>query len=489
MRSIYIAFIILIIIVLSGVKVSCGEVYYLTLEKALALAKQHNPDLLRSRMDFLAAEANYKSTRAELFPSMKLELSAPNYNESLSEQYIYNPVTQSYGWKWMPTGDYRYQGRIFLEQKLPTGGEINISSMLYQRDYYIGSSSDSLQTEYSSVIEFMVQQPILQPNALKISQRQSYLNFQKARLSHEIRRRDLDYIIAVAYYSLVRADRQLKLEEEDYKRWQNSVKTAQEKFTAGLIPEVEVWKFKVELARRQGSLSAAYSNYLNTADDFKIILGINLVDSLSLEAEIDKIPIEEGDKTEAMSNWQEIISSEIDVELSRLNFEDIKSSQGINAYLQAYYIFDAKEPQVDALTDNFEQDRGISLTLTIPLLDWQAAKRKIEAARINLEKTKFNLEQRRKDFIATLNKADRSMEAAQSRLKSSKLAEELARKSYEITLARFKTGAVTSNDLIDAQISLNQAKHELLDSIIDYNIAAVKYKTVFVPQLISGVSQ
>jgi outer membrane protein TolC len=61
------------------------------------------------------------------------------------------------------------------------------------------------------------------------------------------------------------------------------------------------------------------------------------------------------------------------------------------------------------------------------------------------------------------------------------LAEQLASKSYDMTLTRFGSGSVTAEILIDAQISLNQARHELLDSTIDYNIKAVKYKTMYFP--------
>ena len=481
---------ILSLIILFTVLVICGsaaQIYNLDLQTAIEMARKRNPDLILSTLDLQSAQASYYAARADLLPSLQLEMNAPNYSESLSEQYVYDPVSSSYGWKWMPTGDYRYQGSIYLEQKLPTGGEFNISSMLYKRDYYIGSSADSMETEYSNVIQFMVQQPLLQPNMVRINQRQSSLDLENARLNREIKLRDLDYIIAVAYYNVVRNGKSLSLIQEDIARWEKSVATAEAKYNAGLIPEVEALKLQVELARRQGSLYSAYGAYLNAADNLKLALGISLSDSIAVAEEVEKLTVEKRETESALLVTQEIRQAEIDMQSAELSYKQTKSSYGFNAYLQAFYNFDSKQPLLDNIPDSYEQDRGVSLTVTFPLLDWNAAKRQIEVSEISLRKTKLNLEQEEKETVSGLLQAERALGAAESRLESARLAEELAVKSYEITLARFESGAVTSTDLIDAQIALNQARHELLNSLIDYNLAAMKYKTKFYPEKSGGL--
>jgi len=459
-----------------------GEIYRLDLNAALELARQANPDIVRSTFNFNSAEAEYFAEKSQLYPSLKLDLTAPNFSESLNQQYVYNPVDSSYGWKWMPTGDYRFQGALALQQKLPTGGEIDISSMMYKRDYYIGSSSDSLETEYSNVMQFSLTQPLFQPNNIKLNRLRSRLNYKNAQLNREIKRRDLDYVISIAYYNLVQAERRLGLEQEDYARWQNSVETAKAKYNAGLIPEVEVLKLQVELALRQGSIAAALNSYLDSSDDLKIALGLSLTDSIVTSAEIEKTHFITGEIETARLYRQELLKGENDITSTRLTLQQTKSSFGFDAYLQAYYLFDAKQPDYNQLRENYERDRGLSLTITLPLVDWKYARRKIESAELDLRLAEYNLQQQKKDFAAELKQAERSVQAAQSRYESSNMAEELAVRSYQITLSRFETGAVSSTDLIDAQISLNQAKHELLDAVIAYNLAAVKYKTLFFPQ-------
>ena len=463
-----------------------AKTYFLDLDTAKRMALANNPDLVRSKMDLELAMSNYAESRARLYPSLKLDLTTPNFNESIAEEYIYEPVTQASSWQWVNTGDLRYTGSLNLEQSLPTGGNFTVSSILYKRNYYFSGQADNSTTEYSNAIRFSVQQPIFKPNQIKIDNRRSQLDFESAKLERHIRLREIDYIISSAYYSLVRADRRLNLGEEDFERWKASVATAEAKFKAGMIPEVEVLNLKVELARREGNLAATKGDYMSTADDLKLILGLELEDSLTVSADIKELQIDHGSFQKAVTARQELRKAQIDLENSKITYRQTKSNEGINASFSAYYDFDSRQQYFENLTGDYETNRGLSLTVSVPLYDWGEAREKIKARRISLNKSKYNLDQANKEYISELLKIERALSAAKSRLVSARLAESLAQKTYEITLSRFDSGAVKSTDLIDAQVSLNQAKNELLDSIIDYNITAVKYKIMLFPDSITG---
>lgn len=463
-----------------------GKTYSLDLNIAKKMALENNPDLVRSKMDIEIAMSSFAESKARLYPSFKLDLTTPNFNESIFEEYDYEPATQVSSWQWVNTSDLRYTGSLNLEQSLPTGGNFSISSILYKRDYYFGGQAENSTTEYSNAIRFSVQQPIFKPNQIKIDNKRSQLDFESAKLDRQIRLREIDYIISSVYYSLVRADRRLHLGEEDLERWKASVATADAKFKAGLIPEVEVLNLKVELARREGNLAATKGDYLNTADELKLILGLELEDSLAISADVKELEIDHGDIQKAVTVRQELRKAQIDLENSKITYKQTKSNEGINASFSAYYDFDSKQQYFEDLTGDYETDRGLSLTISVPIYDWGEAREKVKARRIALNKSRYNLDQANKEYMSELLKIERSLEAAKSRLVSANLAEKLAQKTYEITLSRFYSGAVKSTDLIDAQVSLNQARNELLDSIIDYNITAVRYKIMFFPDLITG---
>ena len=467
--------------------VSRAEVRHLTLETTQEIALKNNPDLVRSLYDFKSAQASYSSIHSGLYPLFTLELQTPDYSERLSEQYIYDSEGKL-SRVWVPSGDFRYQSSLIMEQKLPTGGSFNISSILYKRDYYTGSGDDrEEQSEYSGFLRFSVQQPIFQPNQLKTSLRRGLLDLKIARLNREIVLRELDFVVAMGYYNLVRADRRLQLEMDDFQRWGNSVAIAQDKFSSGLIPQVEVLKLQVELARREGYLAAAISAYRQTADNFKLTLGLPLEDSLVVSPEVSKLEIKTGPLKHALETRQELQIARLNLEKSEINFKKAKLSAGIDASLQAYYDFTGKEPDFLDIPDNPETDRGVSLSLKMPLFDWGQARNRIQVEEIARDNSGYNFEQSRKAFISTLLQAERDLQTVEIRLASAKLAEELALKSYDITRSRFDSGVITANELIDAQISLNQARHENLDALMDYNITVVRYRTLAYPDKIIGL--
>nr|MBC8204808.1 TolC family protein [FCB group bacterium] len=403
------------------------------MKSALELALKNNPDIVRSGYDFQSAMAGYNSVRTDMYPSVSLEMQTPDYSERLSEQYLYGSGG-SLTRVWVPSGDFRYQSSILMAQKLPTGGSVNLMSILYKRDYYTGSGEDREdKTEYSSYLRLSVEQPIFQSNLLKYNLRKSRLDLETSKLNRQIILRELDFFIAVGYYNLIRSERRLKLEADDHERWLNSVAVAQDKFKAGLIPEVEVFKLQVESARRQGSLASAVSSYQRTADDLKMILGLSLTDSISVITDIEKLGIEEGSIEDALKFRQELMIAGIGLQKDEMDLIQSKREAGLNASVQAYYDFTSKEQAVMDLPGSPESDRGVSVNLAIPILDWKQSRYSIESKEAALKKSRYDYEQSRRNFISTVRQAERDLQSVDIQLKSAKLAEELALKSYNIT--------------------------------------------------------
>jgi outer membrane protein TolC len=264
------------------------------------------------------------------------------------------------------------------------------------------------------------------------------------------------------------------------------VEIALKKFQAGLIPEVEVLKLQVELARREGNLVAAYNNYLSASENLKIALDISLADSIALSEEVERLNFQERDISQSIDLRQELKKADIALKNAELNYKQAKANAGIDAFLQFYYNFDAKEPLLDDLMDNMRQDRGVSLTLTIPILDWNASRHTVEANAIAFRRSRFDFEQERKTLMVEMLQAQRQLKSSESRLVSAELAKNLADKSYEMTLARFESGAITSTELIDAQISLNQSRQDYLNSLIDFNISVMRYNSLYFPDKLEG---
>ena len=63
---------------------------------------------------------------------------------------------------------------------------------------------------------------------------------------------------------------------------------------------------------------------------------------------------------------------------------------------------------------------------------------------------------------------------AQDKIRVSRLTVDQANENYRITQQKYEQQLATSTDLIDAEVSLLQAKTSLTTSLVDYQIAKVK---------------
>ncbi len=75
----------------------------------------------------------------------------------------------------------------------------------------------------------------------------------------------------------------------------------------------------------------------------------------------------------------------------------------------------------------------------------------------------------------------RNLESAQQRLVITRRSEELAEKSYRISLLKFESGDLSSQDLALEQNRLTQARTNSLNAIIDYKqaLADLRRKTLW----------
>ena len=159
------------------------------------------------------------------------------------------------------------------------------------------------------------------------------------------------------------------------------------KFEAGLIPEVEALQMEVDYASSQADHTSAEANYARQQDQFKLDIGLKLSDNVTVNTEISYDPfeidlakaLEEGSKRRT-----EIREQQIDIELQRLTVIQTDAQSEFSADLNAFYDFTGvSDPYLDYDTGTSDlftsswddlkrrpRNRGVTLTLNIPIWDW-----------------------------------------------------------------------------------------------------------------------
>ena len=266
----------------------------------------------------------------------------------------------------------------------------------------------------------------------------------------------------------------MEIAHEKVKQTESSYITAQNKFKAGLIAEVEALQLEVDLASSRNDLLNAERDYSEAKNDFKILIGLKLSDSIDVTAKIDYNPVSvnlEEAINYALANRSELKNSEADIELSKLSVNEINSQGSISASISANYGINKDDNQFEDIFHQFDGSRSVTFSVHVPVLDWGSNSRKVEAAEANLTLNKLSYENQKEEIKKEIIEVVNRINSAKARVEALSKSVELAQKSFDISSQRFQAGNITSFELQQMQLRLTDAKTNSLNALIDYKLA------------------
>ncbi|MEE9431698.1 MAG: TolC family protein [Melioribacteraceae bacterium] len=370
-------------------------------------------------------------------------------------------------------GNSRIEGRLRLTQPIIfSNGTINIVGRIFGREQF-GTNINRTKDFFTNV-GISLRQPLFTFNTQKANLERAEISLQNAKRNFNHAEQNLIYDVKVAFYKLYKLKESVKIAVEKEKQNEESFRTAQSKFKAGLIAEVEALQLEVDLASSKNSLLNAKRSFEENLNNFKILLGldlneeINIVSNLILKSvNIDKeLAIES-----AFENRSDLLNQQNNIYLSELRVEEVDARKQIKVELNARYGISKNDEEFQSLFSKLLDDVNVSLNLSVPVWDWGQNSREVEAANANLMNEELNYNNLKKtirnEVIATINR----IISAKARVEVLSKSVEIAEKSYKISLARFKSGTISSFDLAQMQLRLTEAKNNSIGALIDYNLA------------------
>lgn len=450
-----------------------SDTLYLDLFSAIQYGVEHSPDILRSRMNEESAQFSYKLTVQDYYPKLDLSLLTPRY-EVTEQQWLEDG-------SWVRTKVRLWQGDLSLTQPLPTGGSRTEIAVFQQ--FYRSSLSDTERDEVSQSYRVQLNQSILNGNRLKLARKRAKLALERNRWGSVIDRNNLVFSIFNRFYSVILRERELEISRDDLQASVEAAELAKNKYQAGLIAEVEALELEVQVLEKQSTLGSQMALLENERDQLKSLLGLPFDQIVHLEGEPQfvRVTIDEPEAIRiAIENRKEILQSELDVEQARMNYQDTRRPYRPNGNLYAFYDFNRKDEfwkeSFASSLDDFNENKGISLSFSVPL--WTSGRRKsdLENARIGIRRQQLEAEQKKNNIVIEVKQAVRSVREAQKRYETIQRALETAEKSYIINKQRFEKGQVTARVWIDAQLALRRNRIDALRSLIDHNLALARYR-------------
>jgi len=479
---------IFFIILISTISVFLkAETYYLTLDKSIEIAKQKSFSIRNLKEDVKIAEYNLKSATSSMKTHVDLNLVSPNYESTVKQ------LTDTVGFRTFET--LNYGSTLIIRQPLFTNGNIYVRGNLSGTEDY---SEKNRLSFLSGRIGFS--QPIdalYGYNRIKSELKLAKLAYERTSKALKQEELNLEYEVSRYYYGLLQAQKSTEISHLDLERQTEANTIAQNKFTAGLIREVEALQTEVDLADAQNTYEMSLVNFKSQILDFNQFIGLDLNDSIVLSDKLEyTVIIVDSDKAVelALANRFEVRDNEITIEQQKISLKQQKSrglpTGTFDANIEKIGTSVNKFVDVDIpgsirnSYDNFVARTpgfNVGFSVSIPLIDWGENRALVRAAETRLKKSILTQE----NNLISIEKEIRSLVAElNNNLKRLQLLEKnvsIAEKSFDITRQRFSDGDIDSQSLALERNRLNNAYRGHLSAYIAYqlNLSDIMRKTLY----------
>jgi len=410
----------------------------LTLQQAVSYALEHNEDVQKASYDELSAEYMIKEAKSNGLPQVNGFGKVDHYPQ-LPTQMLPGEIIGKPGTK-MP---------VQMGTKYNAQGGVQFSQLLFSKTYFVG-------LEAARTTEDLY------------------------RLRKEMAEEDVIYNVGAAYFQILQTKEQFNTIEANLHRLARLEKLLQLQYQNDLVKKVDVNRIlvnKANLETQQQALQSALEQQLNV---LKFFMGMPLEDNIvltstavSLETAapgtVDARQVAEQQTQFKLLNTQR--------KLNDLQIKNIRSGYYPSLNMTGSYLYQAQRNEANFFdsAQPWFNTSIIGLQLNVPIFDGFKKQAQVQQAQISMKKLEEDVKKFHKNtqvqLTNSINQLENSAEAIEAQQRNVALAQEV----YETTNKLYKEGISPLTDLLEAEVTLREAKTNLNSEKLKYQLAQLGY--------------
>ena len=449
-----------------------GNKYLLTLEEVVEIAKMQSPQAILARHQFRASYFRFLDYKATFLPKLTLTTQPTTYNKSIETTPSFdndgNYVTRE-----VKRNTFTSTAGLALSQNIGfTGGSISLGSDFRRTQNFLEKNSDATTSYTTSPVSLSISQPLNGYNQFRWTKQIEPLRYEEARQNYIVAIENVSsrainnfFLLAIAQVNLNIAQTNLKNTEELYN-------ITQGRYNLGTVAEDDLLRVELRHMQATSSLSDTKVRIESARSVLRAFLGFK--DNVEIELLVDpeipsfQVPYEEAlnlaltRNPDIISYNRQILEAERDAALA-------KSQKGITLNLEASfgtnktgYTFN------DAYSPRFDDREGVSLRITVPILDWNQSRNRYRQAQSSLEVTEARMQQQETDFRQDVFLQVMSFNMQEDQLRIAAKSDTIANKTYSIAYQRYLAGKGTVTDLNLADTAKDEAKKDYMNALNKY---------------------
>jgi outer membrane protein TolC len=411
----------------------------LTLQQALALALEHNRDILIADQERYRADAQISEARSGAFPQLSL---AGTYS-----RYIQKPV-------------------LFL----PPNSPINPSNATAK--FELGS--DNSYTMGATLSQALYSRKV--GMALEIAS--TYRDF--AEQSYRATAQDVTLAVKEAFYGVRLAEQLVAANRQGLEVVRANFENVQAQYKHGAAAEFDLLRAEVELANTEPLVISAENNLVLAKNALKNLLTIPLDQDLVVQGgfefeEVSPVVMTAAEQDVLMKN-PAIIGLNLQESMLEKNISIERANYFPTLSLIGAYQWQTQDNTFQFKNYNWAQTLSVGLQLSMSLFDGLRTGARIEQAQVDYQKIHLTRLKAEEGIRIGAQSAALKMAEARKRIQGQEKSIDQAQKAVRIAQTRYKSGVGTQLELLDTQVAMTRAQTNYAVAVYDYLVARAAWQ-------------
>lgn len=457
----------------------------LDLQKTIEIANDSSLEVFRTQNMYLAGYWEYRTFKANRLPSLTLNLTPAEYYRDITKRYDSNQNQDVY----RNQQSFSASGNLAVQQNFDlTGGTFYLQSQLgYMRNFGNNSS-----TQFTSVpIRLGYSQSLIGYNPFKWERRIEPLKYDKVKKEFIYNVESVSVQAVTSFFDLAMAQAEYDLAKENMASSDTLYRIGVQRHKIAAISKADLLTLKLDVVNAGNTLLNKTSALKRAM--FSLVSFLDLEKNTTIEIALPVRPQElvipvdralelaHGNNPKLLELKQNILEAEQSVDKTK---KESRFDASINASIGFNQVADNFG---DVYHKPMQQDL-VSLSVSIPLVDWGVRKGKYNMARNNLNVVKTSARQDEialdEEVIMTVN----DFNIQQNMIASAEEALELAVTAYSETRQRFIIGKADINSLTLSHNRQQTAQQNYIVALQNYWLNYYKIRKLTLHDFVTGIS-
>jgi outer membrane protein TolC len=302
-----------------------------------------------------------------------------------------------------------------------------------------------------------------------------------ARARADVAARGLVVTVVQNYYGVVAAARRAVSAQQGLTEAQQFLEITRQQERGGEVARSDVVKAQIQVAQRERDAQDANLALAKARLALAVLVFADFRDNFAVVDDLQQVPPLpplEDVKARATAASPELTAAQAAINQEAAGVSAARSGYlpsvsfdyfyGINANQFAVY-----DPEGHRLLGSVAQAQ-----MTVPLWSWGAVQSKLRQAELRRRQAEADFALTRRQLFANVTTFYAEAQTARAQVDSLRVSLDLAADSLRLTLLRYRAGEVSVLEVVDAQVTLIQARSAYDDGLVRYRVALAGLQTL-----------